>query len=252
MISARLSCILHLAALSALLAAVPATAAKKSANKSSVGEPCPPVPTISIKDTLIDSLSLRLKAADALVGQLESAKAGATREAAQLRDDSTRLASALAFDSTRIAELRDSLSRFKAFDSNVVLIDSVLVSDTLLNRWIAPMTKLAATGILSTGKGVRLLPRIPGHRECASVKVRMTQRNDTTWFSIDREGKIFSDSVGSTASGRIERLQHDVARKAFGAEAFPAETTSGLGWPVRLAVLGGATLLTVLTMVSLW
>ncbi len=249
MLSTRFFRAFRFAAFSVVVLTMPVSAAKKS---SSMSEPCPTVPLVSGKDTLIDSLSQRLKALDTLVFQLESAKAGSAREAMQLRDDSARFATALKHDSTVVAGLKDSLSRYMAFDSGVVLLDSVLVSDTLLNRWIAPMTRLATTGILHSGKGVRLTPRIAGHRDCPTVRLRLSQRNDSTWFAIDRAGTVFADSIASTNSGGIERLQLDVARKAFGTEAYPTEAKPGAPLHVRLAVLGGATLLAVITMVALW
>jgi len=250
MISTRTPCrILSTAAIAVLLFAMSATAATK---KGKASEPCPVLPTVTAKDTLLDSLSQRLKALDTQLVQLESAKAGLLRENMQLRDDSVRLGALLVHNTTLVAGLKDSLSRYMAFDSGVVLLDSVTVSDTLLNRWIVPMTRLATTGILHGGKGVRLAPRIAGHRDCPTVRVRMSQRNDSTWFSIDRAGTVFTDSIASTSTGRIERLQRDVARQAFGSEAFPSETKAGTPWPVRAAVLGGATLLAVITMVSLW
>lgn len=249
MLSTRLFRAIRFAAFSVVVLTMPVIAAKKPASKT---EPCPTVPLVSSKDTLIDSLSQRLKALDTLVFQLESAKAGSAREAMQLRDDSARLAAVLTHNSAMIAMLKDSLARYMAYDSGVVLLDSVLVSDTLLNRWIAPMTRLASTGILHSGKGVRLTPRIAGHKDCPAVRVRLSQRNDSTWFSIDRAGQVFTDSIASTNSGGIERLQLDVARKAFGREAYPTEAKTGAPLPVRLAVLGGATLLAVITMVALW
>jgi len=237
-----------------LMASVPAFAAKKK-NPTQLADmdTASICASVSSKDSLLlDSMTNRSREQDTLLALRNRALAIAQGDLERIRTDSTDLATVLASNSALLALLRDSTARLSKFDSNMVRIDSVHVSDSLLLDKIGPIRELTAIAAIRSGHGVRFSERVPGFRDGVPVRVRLKQFDDSTWFSIDQDGLVVGDSIPSTSTAKVERLERDVLRKAFGPNAFPPEPSTGLAWNWRLAILGSATLAAVITMVSLW
>lgn len=210
-------------------------------------------PPVETAPAIPDSVSQRLAALDSLLLVRDTALAQAESLVVRLREDSALAATAMAADSTRIAILNDSLARFMAFDSLAIRIDTITTSDSLLSSRILPLRSLLALAAWNSGLTVHQREEIPGFRRCAPVRAHIEQRGDTTWVRIDRDGKVFQDSVNSTKDSRIAQLERSVVRQAFGEASIPPEEVrTGWPWPVRAGVLAGTTLVAILTVVSLW